>query len=131
MNSIKYAAVCISAVVMIIFVKEYDGRFAVLMRIAFSVSCAIVSLALFGKIYGYVREGSSILGLGGDSLAAFDVMLKSTGIAFVGCISSSICRDSGENGIATALETVCKLEIIILCIPVIDLIIDKIQSVMI
>ena len=56
MNSIKYAAVCISAVVMIIFVKEYDGRFAVLMRIAFSVSCAIVSLALFGKIYGYVRE---------------------------------------------------------------------------
>lgn len=131
MDSIKYAAICIVAAVMIIFIKEYDGRFAMLMRIAFSVSAAIASVALFGKIFAYVKEGGNILGLAGESLAVFDVMLKSTGIAFVGCVASSICRDSGENGIAVTVETICKLEIIILCIPVIDMIIDKIQSVMI
>ena len=127
----KYAAVCIVAAIMIIFIKDYDGRFAMLMRIAFSVSAAIACAALFGKIYSYVREGGSILGLAEESFAVFDVMLRATGIAFVGCISASVCRDSGENGIAATVETLCKLEIIIMCLPVIDMIIDKIQSVMI
>ena len=131
MDSTKYAAICIVAAVMIIFIKEYDGRFAVLMRIAFSVSAAIVSAALFGRIYSYVRDGGGILGIAGESLAVFDVMLKATGIAFVGCVASSVCRDSGEGGIATTVETVCKLEIIILCLPVIDMILDKIQAVMV
>ena len=131
MDSMKYAAICIVAAVMIIFIKEYDGRFAVLMRISFSVSAAIASAVLFGKIYSYVKEGGVILGLAGDSLTVFEIMLKSTGIAFIGCIASSICRDSGENGIATTVETVCKLEKIILCIPVIDMIIERIEAVMV
>ena len=126
----KYAAICVVAAIMIIFIKDYDGRFAMLMRIAFSVSASIVCTALFGKIYSYVKEGGRILGLAEDGLAVFDVMLKATGIAFVGCTASSMCRDSGENGIAVTVETLCKLEIIIMCLPVIDMIMDKIQSVM-
>ena len=130
MDSLKYAAVCIVAAVMIIFIKEYDGRFAMLMRIAFSVSAALACTAMFGRIYAYIKEGGGILGLAGESLTVFEVMLKATGIAFVGCVSASICRDSGESGIAAAVETLCKLEIIIMCLPVIDMIIEKIQSVM-
>ena len=131
MDSLKYAAVCIVAAVMIIFIKEYDGRFALLMRLAFSASAATACAVLFGRIFTYVRDGGALLGLGGDSLSIFNVMLKATGVAFAGCVSSSICRDAGESGIASTLETVCKLEIIILCIPVIDMIIDRIQEVII
>lgn len=129
MDSMKYCAVCLVAVIMIIFIREYDGRFALLMRLAFSVTAAVAIAVMFGKIYEYMRAGEAILGLGGDGLAIFEVMLKTTGISFLGAVSASVCRDSGESGIASTVETICKLEIILLCIPVIDIIFDRIGEV--
>lgn len=130
MDSFKYSAFCIVAVILIIFMKEYDGRFALLLRMAFSVSAAIACALMFGKVYEYIGSVESVLGLNDEGGEIFRVMLKTTGISFIGCICASICRDSGENGIAGTVETICKLEIILLCIPVINLIFEKIGEVL-
>jgi len=130
MDSTKYILICITALFLILSIREYESKFATLLRIAVSIGIATVSASMFGAIYSYIRNNSSWLNINDDSREIFNVMLKTTGISFLGCISSSLCRDSGENGLANSIESICKLEIILLCIPVIDFITGKIQNVL-
>ena len=53
-----------------------------------------------------------------------EIILKALAIAYVTQISSEICRESGENSIAFGIETVGKIEIVILSIPLINNIIS-------
>ncbi len=129
MDSFKYSAVALAAVVIIVFLKEYNPSFGLLLRIGFSIGAAISCAVMFGKIFEYIKSGESILGLFGEGLEIFRIMLKAAGIAFIGAISSSVCRDSGEAGIASTVETISKLEIILLAIPVIEIIFEKIREV--
>ena len=49
-----------------------------------------------------------------------EIIIKALAIAYVTQISSELCRDCGEVGIATGIETVGKIEIIILSLPLIN-----------
>ncbi len=129
MDSIKYSAVGIFALVIIIMLREYEGRFALFARMAFSVGASTVCIAMFSKIYEYISVKGSWISVSEEISDIFTVMLKMSGISFAGCICASICRDSGENGTATTVEMICKMEIILLCLPVIDMILNEIQSV--
>ena len=48
-----------------------------------------------------------------------ETILKGLGIVILTQISSDICRDSGESTLAGHIETVGKLELLLLCIPLI------------
>ncbi len=129
MSSLRYCAVALAAVVAVVFMREYNQSFGTLLRIAFSVGAAMTAVLLFGKIYEYIKSGEEILGLFGEGLDIFRVMLKAAGIAFIGAVTSSICRDSGEGGIAATVETISKLEIVLLAIPIIEVIFKELREV--
>lgn len=129
MDSLKYSLFVICALVLILCVKEYEGRFAVLLRLSATISACIVCASLFIPIYDYISSNISLMNVSNENQKIFTTMMKSTGISFIGCITSAICKDSGEASLAGATENVCKLEIIILCLPVIDIIMEKIQGV--
>ena len=130
MDSLKYSLIGITALMLILCIREYESRFALLLRIAVTVGLAFVSSSMLGVLYTYVKNNYSWLKMSEDSGRIFDIMLKTTGISFIGCICSGICRDSGESSIANSIESICKLEIILLCIPIIDFIAEKAQNIL-
>lgn len=130
MDSLKYSLFVICALVLILCVKEYEGRFAVFLRLSATISTCLVCASLFIPIYDYINSNISLMNVSSENQKIFTTMIKSTGISFIGCIASTICKDSGEASLAGAVENVCKLEIILLCLPIIDIIMEKIQSVM-
>ena len=46
-------------------------------------------------------------------------MLKGLGVAFISEICAGICRDFGKSTLADGVELAGKLEIILLCVPMI------------
>lgn len=50
---------------------------------------------------------------------SFSVSVKALGISYITYISAEICRDCGEGGMATKLELLGKLEIMLLALPLI------------
>lgn len=131
MDSLRLCAYAIMAVLIIALMREYEGRFVPFLRIAVMIVTAGISISLFAVVYRYVEEGQGYIAINGDVGEIFSAMMKITGISFLGCITSSVCKDTGENGIALAVETVCKLEIILLCLPVIDIILKKIAQIIV
>ena len=49
-----------------------------------------------------------------------EIILKGLGIVILTQICSDICKDSGEGTLAGNIETVGKLELLLLCIPLIE-----------
>ena len=130
MDSLKYCFFCIAALILVISIREFENRFALFIRMAVSVCITTVCASMFATVFEYINNNALTVSIGEETAEIFSSMLKMTGISFIGCISASMCRDCGENGLASLLESVCKLEIIILCLPIIDSIVDKIQSIL-
>ena len=58
------------------------------------------------------------------SIENVKLMIKAISIAYVTQITSNVCRDCGENNLAAGIDTIGKIEIIILALPLIDGIIN-------
>ena len=52
------------------------------------------------------------------------ILLRGVGITLLGQITSDICRDCGDSTSANGVELIAKLEIVLLCLPLIDGIIE-------
>ena len=48
------------------------------------------------------------------------ILLKALGIAFLTHCAADLCKESGEVGLATGVESVGKLEILLLCLPLME-----------
>ena len=78
-----------------------------------------ISMSLLTPLIDTLTELS---GIGGAEY--LDIMLRALGIALISQITSGICRDCGEESVAGAVEFATKLEILVLCIPLISRIIE-------
>lgn len=55
----------------------------------------------------------------GIGTRAFSLMLKALGIAFISKFCSDVCRDCGEGTLASGVESVGRIAIVSLCIPIV------------
>ena len=103
-----------------VLIKNYRGEFLIPVRLA-----AIV--LIFGVITILVAPVVKFLyGIMGQTmpLEYIEIILKALAIAYMTQISVEICRESGESSIAFGIETVGKIEIVVLSLPLINNIIS-------
>ena len=93
-----------------------------LLRMAVTVVTLGLTLSLAATVLTYVTELAE--GLGTPDGEGWGILLKALGVAFLTEISASVCRDSGESGLAFWVETAGKLEILLLSFPLIRSVMD-------
>ena len=98
-------------------IKQWKADFLPLIRIG--------AVVLFGSLL--IANAKPLLSLvttlGNRAVASsvhIETILKGLGIVILTQIASDICRDSGEGTLAAHIETVGKLELLLLCIPLIE-----------
>ena len=119
-DSFKICAVGIVFAMVCVLIKNYRGEFSIPVRLA-----AIV--LIFGVITILVAPVVKFLyGIMGQTmpLEYIEIILKALAIAYMTQISVEICRESGESSIAFGIETVGKIEIVVLSLPLINNIIS-------
>ena len=119
-DSFKICAVGIVFAMVCVLIKNYRGEFLIPVRLA-----AIV--LIFGVITILVAPVVKFLyGIMGQTmpLEYIEIILKALAIAYMTQISVEICRESGESSIAFGIETVGKIEIVVLSLPLINNIIS-------
>ena len=56
------------------------------------------------------------------------IVLKVVGVAYLAEFGSQICKDAGENSLATKVELAAKIFVVVLAIPIIVAIIDSMMK---
>lgn len=113
---LKIAGVILCEILVYALLKQYKPEFAVISE---AVAMVIVFFMLGNEVRDALGEFSSFMKEGSVSSEYIGVLIKVLGIALVTQFTSDMCRDSGENALASKVEFAGKVIITAASIPVI------------
>lgn len=98
-----------------VLLREERPEMALLLVLGFGVLIFILVLGKMGAVIGLFRDLSRLAGV--DELY-LTTLLKILGIAYIAEFGAQICRDAGEGTIASKIEMVGKILILVLALPI-------------
>jgi len=126
MNVIYICGISLIAVVLSSILKGLKKEFAVFLSIIFGIILLKYSISIFANEFSFLNELVNSTPLGKYS----NTLLKIFGISLIVETISDICKDSGESSIASKIELLGKIEILLISIPLIERILQIIQEIM-
>jgi stage III sporulation protein AD len=122
----KVGGIALTGLSALLILRSYKPEWAAFLRMAVTVVSLGFVISLAATAVGYVTDLTAATGaLDGDS---WRILLKALGVAFLTETAASVCRDSGEAGLATWVETAGKLEILLLSFPLIRTVLDTVTA---
>ena len=126
MNIIFICGLSLIAIVLSSILKGLKKEFGVLLSVIFGIILLKYSISIFANKFNFLNELVNNTPLGEYS----NTLLKIFGISLIVETISDICKDSGESSIASKIELLGKVEILLISIPLIEKILHIIQEIM-
>lgn len=113
---LRICTLAMIALILSLLLKQWKSDFLPLVRIAISILFAFLILSAIAPLIRYLQA------LLENTLASeyASLLFKALGLAILTQICAEICKESGEGGIASAIELVGKIEILVLALPLIN-----------
>lgn len=96
------------------------GGYGFALRICGAVLLFGIFLLIFGESVDALRAVATTASGNGFAADAFGVMLKGLGVALLGRFCADICRDCGEQTLASGVESVGRIVIFALSLPMLS-----------
>lgn len=126
MDIIKIIGIGLTALIIVIILKQYKPEFALYVSILAGAFILILSLSQISGVINFLKSLASKANINSEFL---DIILKITGIAILTEFAVSICKDSGESAIANKIDIGGKVMIITISIPIISSLLETILKV--
>ena len=120
MGAVELSGVALLSVMMILLLREWRPTMAVPLRLGVVLLLTVAAVGLFEPVVSRVRALLSFAPEG----ALTAPLLRAAGVALISELSASFCRDLGENSVAEGVLLFGRLEILVLCLPLVDALID-------
>lgn len=121
MEIVKIVGLGLIASVLLAIIKQQRPEMAIQLSI---VVGAVIFTMMLGKINSVISLMQEIGQRANVSSFYMGTILKIVGVAYVAEFGAQICRDSGENAVASKIEFAAKVIVIVLAIPVIASVFD-------
>lgn len=112
---IRIAAVGIVTSILALVVSDKKPEFALILGVAFAAMALVVAFGKAGAIIGVLEECIENAGIDAKLLVP---VLKVTGIAYITQFAADICKDAGQNSVASKIETVGKIMMLVIAVPI-------------
>ena len=120
----QIAAIGLAGALLSLAVRSYRPEFSVYISIACGIILFMTVIVQFSDILSVV---SDVFSRSGYANSYFPVLLKILAIAYLTDLISQVCRDAGENGIASKTEMAGKIFILYVSLPVFTSILSMID----
>lgn len=120
---IKIICIGLISLIIIIIIKQYKPEFAIYISI---VAGVLILFLIMDKLEGIINLLKTISSKSGINNQFLELLLKITGIAFLTEFAINLCKDSGENAIASKIEIGSKVIIVSMSIPIISSLLEVI-----
>jgi len=125
MDSFSVCAVAMLCVVAATCIRSLKPEFSTVLRLAFCVLFGAMMLRAIGPLTRQLRVWT-------DAVAAeyTGILFRALGIAVLTHLTAELCRDCGESTVASGVETLGKLEILTLCLPLIGSVMEMAEEIL-
>ena len=127
MEITKIIGIGLTALIIIIILKQYRPEFALYTSIVAGIFILALSLSNISGVIGMLKDLSSKANINSNFLG---IILKITGIAILTEFAVSICQDSGESAIANKIDIGGKVIIITISLPIISTLLETILKIL-
>lgn len=124
-NCFTVAAFCICAAIFAVLLKQYCREQSLMISLCACVAVIGASSAVLAPLISDIR---GIFTDAGISSSYISLIFKATAICFITQITCDICRDSGENAIASAAELWGRGTITVMSLPLITTLVEIITD---
>ena len=124
MTMLKLCMVALLVLTSSSVIRGWKSDFLPLIRMGAIVLFGALLMASAAPLLSMIKT----LGDGAEVSPYIEIILKGLGIVILTQICADICRDSGEGTLAANIETVGKLELLLLSIPLIEEILDTAKT---
>lgn len=115
MDNIKIYGIVLCALCICIVFKNIKAEYSLFIRLAITIGISIFSIVVLYPALSYINEISQ-----GTVIEKFlPSLVKSLGIATAVQITADVCKDAGEDALASRVYLFGQAEIIIISIPII------------
>lgn len=121
----KAAAIAVTAAICAVVVKKNVKEVGIVLALA--AGGVILTLAL-GAIEGVRALIDDLSQAAGLSPAVLSPVIKTVGIAILTRVSTEVCRDAGEGGIAAFMETAGAAIALFVAVPLLRAVLDTVTG---
>lgn len=125
MDMIHIALIGVVGSLLALKLKTYKPEFGIVLSIAL---CLLFLFGAVEKLTVVIEFLNSIQNLMNVNPVYVAVLLKLIGIAYVCEFSSNLCKDAGYQSIATQVEIIGKLTILVVSMPIINTLLETINK---
>lgn len=123
---IRISILGIIAAIFVVVISEKKPELGMLLGLAFGV---ITLMIAFGKAGTIVKALEDTIKSAGIDAKLLVPVLKITGMAYITQFSVDVCKDVGQNSIAGKVETVGKILMLVVAVPIVTSLIRIISSI--
>lgn len=123
---IKAAAISAVGAILALLIKKENPETALLLTIA--AGCIILYFA-FDIITNIIDFAENLADTTGLSSAVISIVVKTTGIAILTKLSSDVCRDAGQQSLASAVELTGSAAALYIALPLMKTVFSMIDKV--
>lgn len=121
---VRIGAVCILAVMVALFFRSVKPEYGIYMGFAAGLLLLGYVLNVFSGVYDMIREIREYLG---ETYEYLVLLIRLVAITYVCDISGSLCRDAGYGTMASQIEVLGKLTVLMSGMPVLLSVLDTIR----
>lgn len=115
MDTVKICASALIIIAVITVLKQFKSDTVPMIKVAAVLLFAAAAMFICRPIFAWIENS-----LNSSQAAEYTkLLIKALGIGYLTSVCASVCRDCGESGLADGVETVGKLEILVLALPLI------------
>lgn len=111
---IKFVVLCVVSAVVLVFLKQIRPEFALLFKLAVLAFIGITIITALSSVLSATEEIQNLFSQNG---VLVKILLKALGLSVTAQLAADICRDCGEQTLAAAVETVAKLSVLLMALP--------------
>lgn len=127
MDIIKIIGIGLTALVIIIVVRQYKPEFTLYISL---LAGALILLFIMQKLEGIIDLLTTLSNKTAINNEFLTLLIKITGIAFLTEFAVSICKDSGESAIANKVDIGGKVIIVSISIPIISSLLETVIEIL-
>ena len=125
MDIVKIALIGLAGVLIAIPIKSQKAEYGVYIGLAVCLLILTYSINYFTAILTVMERLQGYLG---DSFQYLSLLFKAVGAAYICEFCSGICKDAGYGGVAGQVETMGKMYILLIGMPVLFALMESIQE---
>ncbi len=122
---IKIAGISVAVLFCALLVRDNHKTLATLLSVSGGV---VLFAAVIGELSGIIGAVRSFSGSSPVTDAYLKLMLKALGITIITQFVADICRDNGENALASVTETAAKIAVVAMLLPLFETIISIVSG---